>query len=71
MENGHKKIQRQSKKVQITIPDGLACKNCQYFVESKTSQQFGHCLRNSIEPSVHNTVETDWFCKGFFDESRT
>jgi len=45
------------------------CENCQHYVESKTSQQFGHCLRKSDKPTVYNTVENDWYCKGIEDEA--
>jgi len=44
------------------------CENCQYYVESKVSQQFGHCLRTSEEPSLYNGVMNDWYCKGIEDE---
>ena len=43
------------------------CDECQHYVASKTSQQFGHCLRTSLEPSMLNTVEDDWYCKGIRD----
>jgi len=57
-------------KVLDDIYDGFEerCDECQHYVASKTSQQFGHCLRTSLEPSILNTVEDDWYCKGFRDE---
>ena len=52
------------------IYDGFEerCDECQHYVASKTSKQFGHCLRTSPEPDTYNAVEDDWYCKGIHDE---
>lgn len=49
------------------IAELQSCEKCQHYVESKTSKQFGHCLRVIMKPTVYNTVENDWYCKGIED----